>query len=96
MLVREQKCLQLKQAFLKPTHARLLILQVLNSQSRAALSAAEIYKKIMGNGSGVGLPTIYRVLGELEDVGLARKCSLRTGKSYFQLVCEDAELRNSS
>ena len=55
---------------LRPTSARICILQVLAATHRQAMNAEGIYQQLLRIGIAVSLGTIYRVLKELEQAGL--------------------------
>ena len=61
---------RLRAARLRPTSARICILQVLDAGARTALNAETIYQQLSQMGIAVSLGTIYRVLKEMEQAGL--------------------------
>jgi Fur family ferric uptake transcriptional regulator len=61
---------ELKKAGLKVTLPRLRILEMLEVDGQAHMSAEEIYRKLIGAGEEVGLATVYRVLTQFEQAGI--------------------------
>lgn len=55
---------------LRPTSARICILQVLAATQRQAMNAEGIYQQLLHIGISISLGTIYRVLKEMELAGL--------------------------
>ncbi len=79
---REQR---LKAAGLKATVPRLKILEILQSQEGAHLSAEDIYKILLENDLDVGLATVYRVLTQFEAAGLVARHRFEGGHAVFEL-----------
>lgn len=85
---------RLRAARLRPTSARICILQILDASERAALNAETIYQQLAQIGIAVSLGTIYRVLKEMEQSGLLlreREVSARGNKARYLIRPEQAE-----
>ena len=78
---------QLNNVGLKATPQRLKVLTILGSHERRHLSAEEIYQRITEQEGGVGLATVYRVLGQLTDVGIVDRhiFDADSGKAVYEL-----------
>lgn len=76
---------EIKQAGLKVTLPRIKILEMLQSQQGAHLSAEEIYRTLIEAGEEIGLATVYRVLTQFESVGLVKRHHFESGQSVFEL-----------
>ena len=78
---------QLGNVGLKATPQRLTVLEAMLSHERRHLSAEDVYKKISEGLGRVGMATIYRVLGQLTDVGiLARHIfDADSGRSVYEV-----------
>ena len=76
---------ELKQAGLKVTLPRMKILDILQDNQDAHLSAEDIYKSLLGSGEEVGLATVYRVLTQFESAGLIKRHNFEGGQAVFEL-----------
>lgn len=79
---------QLNLVGLKATPQRLTVLQTMLSHERRHLSAEDLYQRISEqNGRRVGMATIYRVLGQLTEVGiLARHIfDAESGRAVYEV-----------
>ena len=45
----------------------------------------DVYKVLIGEGSDIGLATVYRVLMQFEQAGLLSRSNFESGKSVFEL-----------
>jgi Fur family ferric uptake transcriptional regulator len=81
---------ELRKAGLKVTLPRVKILQILEDSEGEAqhLSAEDVYRALLpvGEGEGVGLATVYRVLTQFESAGLVTRHHFETGHSVFELA----------
>ena len=75
----------LKEAGLKVTHPRIKILELLQSNPESHLSAEEIHNKLTKKEETIGLATIYRVLTQLEIVGLIQKNHFDDTQSTYEI-----------
>ena len=85
---------RLRAARLRPTSARICILQMLDASARAALNAETIYQQLTQMGIAISLGTIYRVLKEMEQTGLLlreREASASGNKARYLIRPEQAE-----
>ena len=76
---------ELKSSGLKATVPRLKILEVFQTTPRRHLTAEDVYKTLLGEGSDVGLATVYRVLMQFEQAGLLKRNNFESGKAVFEL-----------
>jgi Fur family ferric uptake transcriptional regulator len=76
---------ELKSSGLKATLPRIKILQVFQQSERRHLTAEDVYKALLGDGSDIGLATVYRVLMQFEQAGLLTRSNFESGKAVFEL-----------
>ncbi len=75
----------LKSIGLKATLPRLRILELFEKSEIRHLSAEDVYKKLVDEGTDTGLATVYRVLTQFEGAGLLIRHHFETGKAVFEL-----------
>jgi len=75
----------LKTIGLKATLPRLRILELFEKSEVRHLSAEDVYKKLLDEGTDTGLATVYRVLTQFEQAGLLMRHHFETGKAVFEL-----------
>jgi Fur family transcriptional regulator, ferric uptake regulator len=79
--------------------ARRAVVELLGRQD-CCLTAQEIFDRLRGGGRRVGIATVYRVLEQLSERGLAQRvdvgagtaryeAALPTGEHHHHLVCDD-------
>lgn len=68
-----KKSTELRNAGLKVTQPRLLVLRLLASAEPKHLTADEIYRQLAELGNDIGLATVYRVLSQFEAAQLVHK-----------------------
>ena len=49
------------------------------------MSAEDVYRALMAEGSDIGLATVYRVLMQFEQAGLLTRSNFESGRSVFEL-----------
>jgi Fur family ferric uptake transcriptional regulator len=76
---------ELKSSGLKATLPRIKILEVFQQASRRHMTAEDVYKTLLTDGSDIGLATVYRVLMQFEQAGLLTRSNFESGKSVFEL-----------
>ncbi len=76
---------ELRNAGLKVTLPRLKILEILEANDQAHLSAEDIYRELLDSGEDIGLATVYRVLTQFESAGLVTRHNFEGGHSVFEL-----------
>ena len=76
---------ELKSSGLKATLPRIKILEVFQSTQRRHMTAEDVYKALLAEGSDVGLATVYRVLMQFEQAGLLSRSNFESGKAVFEL-----------
>ena len=76
---------ELKSTGLKATLPRLKILEVFQSSAQRHMTAEDVYKVLLTEGSDIGLATVYRVLMQFEQAGLLSRNHFESGKSVFEL-----------
>jgi len=79
----------LKSAGLKLTLPRQNILEILEQADPHHLSAEDVYRALLENGSDVGLATVYRVLTQFETAGLVTRHHFDGGQAVFELDTGD-------
>ena len=75
----------LKTIGLKATAPRLRILELFEKSSVRHLSAEDVYKILLREGTDTGLATVYRVLTQFEQAGLLKRHHFESGKAVFEL-----------
>jgi Fur family ferric uptake transcriptional regulator len=76
---------ELKSSGLKATLPRIKILEVFQSTELRHMTAEDVYKALLRDGSDIGLATVYRVLMQFEQAGLLTRSHFESGKSVFEL-----------
>jgi Fur family transcriptional regulator, ferric uptake regulator len=78
---------ELKSVGLKATIPRVKVLHVFHSHERRHLTAEDVYRRIAEQDGEVGLGTVYRVLGQLTDVGILVRSifDADVGKAVYEL-----------
>ena len=76
---------ELKQAGLKATRPRLMILQLLEDAEERHLTAEGVYCSLLDAGEEVGLATVYRVLTQFEQAGLVKRHHFDGERAFFEL-----------
>ncbi len=79
----------IKRVGLKVTQPRVKILELLENSTDHHLSAEDIYKTLLANGSDIGLATVYRVLTQFEAAGLVTRHHFESGQAVFELSTEE-------
>ena len=76
---------ELKNSGLKATLPRIKVLEVFQNSAQRHLSAEDVYKHLLAEGSDVGLATVYRVLMQFEQAGILSRNHFESGKAVFEL-----------
>lgn len=76
---------ELKSSGLKATLPRIKILEVFQKSAQRHLTAEDVFKALLGDGSDIGLATVYRVLMQFEQAGILSRSHFESGKSVFEL-----------
>ena len=76
---------ELKSSGLKATLPRIKILEVFQTSPVRHLTAEDVYKALLAEGSDIGLATVYRVLMQFEQAGILSRSHFESGKSVFEL-----------
>ncbi|MEY8878352.1 MAG: ferric iron uptake transcriptional regulator [Leptothrix sp. (in: b-proteobacteria)] len=76
---------ELKSSGLKATLPRIKILEVFQRATERHMTAEDVYKLLLIDGSDIGLATVYRVLMQFEQAGLLMRNHFESGKSIFEL-----------
>ncbi len=75
----------LKSSGLKATLPRLKIMEVFEKGAQRHMSAEDVYKALLAEGSDIALATVYRVLMQFEQAGILSRSHFESGKSVFEL-----------
>lgn len=78
----------LRKVGLKVTIPRLKVLEIFEKNATEHLSAEDIYKALLEEGSDVGLATVYRVLTQFEAAGLISRHNFIGGQAVYELTAE--------
>jgi Fur family ferric uptake transcriptional regulator len=76
---------ELKSSGLKATLPRIKILEVFQHAQQRHMTAEDVYKALLAEGSDIGLATVYRVLMQFEQAGLLSRSNFESGKAVFEL-----------
>ena len=76
---------ELKNSGLKATLPRIKVLEMFQKTSQRHMSAEDVFKMLLSEGSDVGLATVYRVLMQFEQAGILSRTHFETGKAVFEL-----------
>jgi Fur family ferric uptake transcriptional regulator len=76
---------ELKSSGLKATLPRIKILEVFQQASQRHMTAEDVYKLLLNEGSDIGLATVYRVLMQFEQAGILSRNHFEAGKAIFEL-----------
>jgi len=76
---------ELKSSGLKATLPRIKILEVFQLSPQRHLTAEDIFKVLLSDGSDIGLATVYRVLMQFEQAGILSRNHFEAGKAVFEL-----------
>jgi Fur family transcriptional regulator, ferric uptake regulator len=76
---------ELKSSGLKATLPRIKILEVFQHAERRHMTAEDVFKALLHEGSDIGLATVYRVLMQFEQAGLLTRSNFESGKAVFEL-----------
>ena len=75
----------IRKAGLKVTLPRVKILEILESSDSRHMTAEDVYKHLLERGEDIGLATVYRVLTQFVNAGLAEKHHFEGGQAVFEL-----------
>src|SRR3954464_4426319 len=76
---------ELKSSGLKATLPRIKILEVFQQTQQRHMTAEDVFKALLAEGSDIGLATVYRVLMQFEQAGILSRNHFESGKSVFEL-----------
>lgn len=76
---------ELKSSGLKATLPRIKILEVFQQSAQRHMTAEDVYKVLLTEGSDIGLATVYRVLTQFEAAGIVERHHFEGGHSVFEL-----------
>jgi Fur family ferric uptake transcriptional regulator len=76
---------ELKSSGLKATLPRIKILEVFQQAERRHMTAEDVFKALLADGSDIGLATVYRVLMQFEQAGLLTRSNFESGKAVYEL-----------
>jgi Fur family ferric uptake transcriptional regulator len=76
---------RLRHAGIKATFPRMKILDIFYEHAGLHLSAADIYRNLISDRSNIGLATVYRVITQLESVGLLKRTQLDAHTTVYEL-----------
>ena len=76
---------EIKSTGLKATGPRLKILEIFQNSEQRHLSAEDVFRILMQEGSDIGLATVYRVLTQFEQAGLLERHFFESGKAVFEI-----------
>ena len=76
---------ELKGTGLKVTVPRLRVLDLFQHSDTRHLTAEDVYRKLLGEHSDIGLATVYRVITQFEQAGLLVRHHFEGGKAVYEL-----------
>ncbi|MBT4962717.1 MAG: ferric iron uptake transcriptional regulator [Francisellaceae bacterium] len=85
----ESKKEHIKNAGLKVTTARVVILGIFEQKPNAHFSAEDLYHVLVAEGYDFSLATVYRVLTQFEKAGMLMKHRFEEEKSVYELASDE-------
>ncbi len=79
---------ELKSSGLKATLPRIKILEVFQQAAQRHMTAEDVYKVLLNEGSDIGLATVYRVLMQFEQAGILSRNHFEAGNEAGKAVFE--------
>jgi Fur family transcriptional regulator, ferric uptake regulator len=76
---------EIKNSGLKATQPRIKVLEVFQNSTQRHLSAEDVHRSMLDEGTDIGLATIYRVLMQFEQAGILSRNHFEVGKAVFEL-----------
>ena len=76
---------EIKSTGLKATGPRLKILEIFQTTEQRHMSAEDVFRQLMLEGSDIGLATVYRVLTQFEQAGILNRNHFEAGKAIYEL-----------
>jgi len=76
---------EIKNSGLKATLPRIKILEVFQRSPQRHMTAEDVFKILLNEGSDIGLATVYRVLMQFEQAGILSRNHFEAGKAVFEL-----------
>jgi Fur family transcriptional regulator, ferric uptake regulator len=76
---------EIKSSGLKATGPRIKVLEIFQNTTQRHMSAEDVYRLLLAQGSDIGLATVYRVLMQFEQAGLIQRNHFESGKAVFEL-----------
>ena len=76
---------EIKSTGLKATGPRLKILEIFQTTEQRHMSAEDVFRQLMLEGSDIGLATVYRVLTQFEQAGILIRSNFESGKAVYEL-----------
>ena len=76
---------ELKSSGLKATLPRMKILELFQHAQQRHMTAEDVYRLLLAEGSDIGLATVYRVLMQFEQAGILSRHHFESGKAVFEL-----------
>jgi Fur family ferric uptake transcriptional regulator len=76
---------ELKSSGLKATLPRIRILEVFQKTQQRHMTAEDVFKALLTDGTDIGLATVYRALMQFEQAGILSRSHFESGKSVFEL-----------
>ncbi len=79
---------ELKSSGLKATLPRIKILELFQHSAQRHMTAEDVYKVLLTEGSDIGLATVYRVLMQFEQAGILSRNHFEAGNEAGKAVFE--------
>ena len=76
---------ELKSSGLKATLPRIKILEVFQQSNQRHMTAEDVYKVLLGEGSDIGLATVYRVLMQFEQADILTRSHFESERAVYEL-----------
>ena len=76
---------ELKSSGLKANLPRMKILEIFQKGTMRHMTAEDVFKALLAEGSDIGLATVYRVLMQFEQAGILSRNHFEAGKAVFEL-----------
>ena len=76
---------ELKSSGLKATLPRIRILEIFQKTQLRHMTAEDVFKALLTDGTDIGLATVYRALMQFEQAGILSRSHFESGKAVFEL-----------
>ncbi len=90
---------KLQAAGLRPTHARLCVLEVLEDEPQRWMESEAVFRELIARGTTISITTVYRVIKDFEDRGVLLRewrIGVNGRKAFYKLNSDDPRDREDT